>query len=134
MYLNDPRTAPIVAGCGMVVGLGRVTVPGRPPFGQHVNVDASLTVSQLGPPTSVGQEDFKAAHRRRLKDVVNAIARQHDIDILRDAAHVAMSPHGPAADDDGLAAARREHLIERLDHSPIPARQVLRFKHARPPN
>src|SRR5262245_6837981 len=88
---------------------------------------------QLWPTAGRLFEDFEAADRCGLEEFIQPVLRQGDVDVLRHAADVAVSPNGPTAADYRLAIAGAQRLIERADYASVAPRQVLRLEHGVPP-
>ena len=57
--------------------------------------------------------------RRDAEEFVNAVRGQNDVDVLRDAPDVPVSPHGPTAAKRRVAVDRLDDVIERLDHATV---------------
>src|SRR5262249_52048122 len=96
-------------------------------------VHARIPVVELGPPSLRNGQHVEATDRGESKDLVEAVCRQGDVNVLRDSADVPVKPYGPAAADDGLAAYDLEQVIDRPDDTSVTAGQILGRHHGGPP-
>jgi hypothetical protein len=84
----------------------------------------------LRPAILLLREQIEAGDRGGSHEFVDTILRYNDVNILRDAANVAVPPDRPSTTNDRFAIARPKYLVQRSNHSPVPARQILRLEHS----
>ena len=98
-------------------------------FGKNIDLNARFLVVNFRPATGRGGQNLKAAKRRDLEEFCDSIGGQDNVNVLRDAIDKAVSPYCPASAHDRFAMNCGQHVIDRLDNAPIPARQVLWIMH-----
>lgn len=96
---------------------------------QNVHVHPGLLVVELGPETAPPRRHLESVHGGHSQEFVQVLGRHDDVDVLRDAAEVSVTPDGPAAGNDGLSADRLQNVIEGVNHATVAAGQILGVQH-----
>jgi hypothetical protein len=80
-------------------------------FGEHADLNAGFPVTELRPPSSRLCEHLESANGCGLEKIVDAVAGQGNVDVLRHATDVSMAPNRPTAAHYRFAIASMQHLI-----------------------
>ena len=96
MYRSTDPAAPMCEGCGIVVA--RASSPSRGarlPAGCYLN--RRVAVQDPRPTSRLHRQEVEAGDCRGLQELVDAVGRQGNVDVLGNPADVAVPPHRPSA-------------------------------------